>query len=65
MDSLEIEGFRILASHSASDNRGPRRIGRVRKTDTVTAILMIHVGPVSVSSDASPTLSLTSIRMKI
>ena len=34
IDSLEIEGFSVLASHTASDNRGPRLIGRVLKTDT-------------------------------
>ena len=33
-DSLEIEGFSVMASHSVSDNKGPRGIGRVRKTDS-------------------------------
>ena len=58
-DSLEIKGFSVMACHSASDNRGPRRIGRIRETDSD-----LDDRP-SVSSDASPALSLTSIRMKI
>ena len=60
-DSLEIEGFSVLASHSPSDNGGPQWIGGVRKTDS-------YLGDRSsdcVSSDGNPTLSPTSIRMNI
>ena len=64
-DSLEIEGFSVLASHSASDtlaDNGGR--GGSEGSAKLTAILMI--GPAaSVSGDANPTLSLTSIRMNI
>ena len=33
-DSLENKGFSVLASHSVSDNGVPRRIARVRETDS-------------------------------